>query len=424
MTFLLIFLHLCFFGMAFGKDCCPENSWPVRRSPAICSDDVTLMNLNCPNKFFLLDPNLNEYDKFIINEDGDQLLLIDASHNVSSLEFCIAPKWPVNETSFYPEPVAFVCFPEVKDTSDSDFVAKVFRIFMIISTIFLIATLIIYLVTPGVRDLSGKCIIAFIFCLISFYVSLICVQWTSSYSEEICVFLAFFTYFWSVSSFFWLNVITFNIWRSVMRKGFEISDNKCLIIYFCWGFGTPLLLMFTSLLVENLPGKHIKPNMGKIKCWFAEDKALWSFFYGPIAILLTVNVIMFILTSLRLQKHYEPHTPKRMKALRIKFMLHLKLFLLMGITWIFEIISFATPSTSTIQKIWFITDSLNTAQGIIIFFILVVFRKRVWVNILKMNFCGLKCPCASDEIEDEESDTKYELTSAEVVELTNSKGVL
>lgn len=76
----------------------------------------------------------------------------------------------------------------------------------------------------------------------------------------------------------------------------------------------------------------------------------WAYFYGPIAVLLTLNVIYLGLTSWRLWHQYRDYTGSKLRVLRFKCLLYIKLVLVMGITWIFELISFAVDTK--IEELW------------------------------------------------------------------------
>jgi len=75
--------------------------------------------------------------------------------------------------------------------------------------------------------------------------------------------------------------------------------------------------------------------------YFAGTAQTWAYFYGPVTILLTLNMIYLSLTSWRLWHQYRDYTGSKLRVLRFKCLLYIKLVLVMGITWIFEIISFA-----------------------------------------------------------------------------------
>lgn len=131
----------------------------------------------------------------------------------------------------------------------------------------------------------------------------------------------------------------------------------------------------------------------------AGTSEIWAFFYGPIAFLLALNVIYLSLTSWRLWHEYREYNGNKLRALRFKCLLYVKLMLVMGITWIFEILSFAAGSD---HWYWIPTDVLNTLQGFIIFVLLVVTRKRVRILLAKKKPCGIVFPKSWIAYEDEE----------------------
>jgi len=115
------------------------------------------------------------------------------------------------------------------------------------------------------------------------------------------------------------------------------------------------------------------------------------YFNGPVLILLLVNVLLFALTALemcRMKKvskggESRVHTPGQHDKDRL--VIYVKLFLLMGITWIMEIISWAVGGSSSI---WFITDIINALRGLMIFVICVCFNKNIR-KALKERFFGV-----------------------------------
>lgn len=62
-------------------------------------------------------------------------------------------------------------------------------------------------------------------------------------------------------------------------------------------------------------------------------------------------------------------------------MLYLKLFIVMGVNWSAEIISWAVDS-KTSESLWYVTDIGNALQGVLIFLIFVC-KKRVLVLLNK-----------------------------------------
>ena len=79
-------------------------------------------------------------------------------------------------------------------------------------------------------------------------------------------------------------------------------------------------------------------------------KEAWAFFYGPMSVLLVLNIIYLSLTCWKLWFEYRSINGNKLKVFRCKFILYLKLMLIMGITWIFEVLSFAFSPGTGIDK--------------------------------------------------------------------------
>lgn len=52
--------------------------------------------------------------------------------------------------------------------------------------------------------------------------------------------------------------------------------------------------------------------------FFSEKKATYLYFYGPIAVILFVNLILFLWTSLTLWREIPHETSNRLKVMRYK----------------------------------------------------------------------------------------------------------
>lgn len=65
-----------------------------------------------------------------------------------------------------------------------------------------------------------------------------------------------------------------------------------------------------------------------------------------------------------------------------RFNLYLKLFIVMGINWVMELVSYAVGGP---KYIWYLTDIGNTLQGILIFVIFVC--KRRILRLLNQKLC-------------------------------------
>merc|ERR1712156_1366824 len=150
------------------------------------------------------------------------------------------------------------------------------------------------------------------------------------------------------------------------------------------------MVAFIIMAVNQLQfKKHLKDTNPELCKFFGfssmTSKAVW--FYLPIGVLLFINAIMFSLTVKeiccldRQRRQFGIISGKR--SLEIdRFLLFLKLFLGMGMMWIFEIIA-GIFDDHVDESAWYLTDVFNMLQGFYIFIIFVC-KRNVYDAILKM----------------------------------------
>jgi G protein-coupled receptor Mth (Methuselah protein) len=158
--------------------------------------------------------------------------------------------------------------------------------------------------------------------------------------------------------------------------------------------------------------ENLKANMGqKGRCWVDINKSIELFYvYLPISCILFFNVIFYSFTAYKIQKvqretsilkdpNSSRHSSLNQEKARLaidkvffildlflmshiccifRFFLYLRLFAVMGVTWMSEIISWHFTGS----KISSVSDILNCLQGIFVF-ALFVMNKRVKKIILK-----------------------------------------
>lgn len=301
--------------------------------------------------------------------------------------------------------IALVCFDEGLMTESLSMMWKstLVCIVSIISAIFLIATLAVYVILPELRELQDKAMMAAVTTLAVSY-TVLSIQHVRPIEIEndytVCISFGFILYFSFMSAFFWLNIVAFNVWRTVWFKNFRTNDQSLYYAYCIWGWGGPTCFLIIALTLHHIQGHHLKPGFGEYNCWFGGAAQTWTYFYGPVGVLLTLNMIYLGLTSWRLWHQYRDYMGSKLRVLRFKCLLYIKLILVMGITWIFELISFAIDTK--IDEFWIPTDLLNGLQGFIIFLLLVATRKRVRKLLAKKRPCGIVFPKSWAAYEDEE----------------------
>ncbi|XP_066993684.2 G-protein coupled receptor Mth2 [Anabrus simplex] len=392
--------------------CCPDDL-PVLLEKNYCYGlQEGYLQLNCSEEgMYHLNPHLLPDDHFELVGTELQVGPPDGrKYNISNGSFCITRLANSSGHQVVPTDVAVVCFEmddeEYEYLDESIGLRNLLNgICLCISATFLLATLLVYCILPDLRDLDGKCLMGYMLSLAIAYISLALLQFHGHRLDDLmCVTQAFFLYYWMLSAFFWLNLVSFNVWRRTMWWRMSMAaHNKLFPAYACYGYGLPLIFLFVALVSEHSDGDHIKPKFGVTKCWFDGPQESWAYFYGPVAVLLTCNIMFFVWTGWCLWKtDNQIKVMGKLRSMRYKCMLYVKLSLLMGLTWIFEVISFIQGDS--VPFFWYCTDLLNCLQGVIIFLLMVAFRKRVLRGMVKNKPLGIKVPHQWAQGVDEESE--------------------
>jgi len=192
-----------------------------------------------------------------------------------------------------------------------------------------------------------------------------------------------------LSSFTWLNVISFDIWWTFREFKPRSSSHRPgrhhlgfrFFVYSLYAWGVPIIIVLIGQILDhtsNLPESIIKPNFGNPRCWF-EDKArsLMAYVYGPVAVIIVSNIVFFVLTAVQLYRaSVDVAFATNNNNAKQKFRVMFSIFILMGVSWMMEIVSFGGGGV-TKDYIWIPTDVINILTGIFIFVIFVC-KKNVW----------------------------------------------
>lgn len=340
--------------------------------------------LKCPS--YSLQPEAEPDDAFFLLPDG-KLKLQAVDDKLGLGEFCLL----ATEEEMH----ALVCFRDSDSSSTFNRVVynNVYPAGLVISAVFLAATLFVYCLVVELRDLLGCCLMCSVLALCVAQISTVVVQTASkTLSPTVCVIVGIMMHFWYLSAFLWLNVICFNVFLTVCRKNYLLkghSANRWFLVYSCYAWGLSLFVCALAVARDFSDGLQDsflpKPDFGRARCWFSGDDALIIFFYGPTSVVLGINVILFCASASKLCS-----LSKSSEARAFQFTLYLKLFVLMGVTWIFEVISFfvqrETHGSST-NYIWLVFDLINIMQGLIIFIVFVC-RRAVLIRVCEV-LCGV-----------------------------------
>ncbi|XP_071568666.1 uncharacterized protein [Temnothorax nylanderi] len=206
-----------------------------------------------------------------------------------------------------------------------------------------------------------------------------------------------------LSTFFWLNVTCFDIWwtfRGLRSHQTNMKqDKKRFVMYSLYAWGITFILNVICAIMDYAPGipkSYIRPEMCKINFWFGDKDAKTLYFYIPMGATIISNICFFIATTItilyqniRTAHQLRDSESRRHNENKQRFNMYLKLFIVMGITWVMELIGWSINVDFVPAIVWFPISIINGLQGVIIF-IIFVFRKKVKQLLLK-RFGGRNC---------------------------------
>ncbi|KAG1698325.1 Adhesion G protein-coupled receptor L1 [Nymphon striatum] len=234
-----------------------------------------------------------------------------------------------------------------------------------------------------------------------------------------CTIVAMILEYFLLSAFSWFLLEGYYLYKMVV-KVFNTKNQK-LIFYYLFGYGIPVLIISVSYGI--FPGGY---QDGENRCWLTSEKGfIWSFI-SPIATVIAVNVILFVLAlkaSLAVKQNLD-----RQLQIRRRIKGAITLMFLLGITWIFGLFFFNKDSIFMA----YIFVILNASQGIFIFIFQIVLNnlnrqaiiKALKKTLLKPQFSFVSTVTSSSMVKsDSTSMTKFYSSSndGQKIPLTESR---
>ncbi|XP_050514680.1 G-protein coupled receptor Mth2-like isoform X14 [Diabrotica virgifera virgifera] len=342
--------------------------------------------------------NDNPKDFYYLQEDG-KLFVPSYNRSYPNNEYCIDEVYTLS---------AFLCFPEQDVTEPPRTpLQKSNSAGMIISMPFLLLTFLVYLLLPE-RNLHRRALMSYVFTLLAAYITLVTIQlYSGQFPDTTCHVLGYLIIFFFLVSFFWMNVMCVDMWlafsgmRTFLSK--KTAERKRFIIYCIYAWGMPIVHVLIVFLINHYGSTDTSwnPQIGVKRCFLGEGMPTFYYFYLPMAILIGINITLFVLTTVRIQKiKKETSMLKQTDSRRHtyeddkqKFNLYLKLMFAMGVNWITELVSWAVDYafSETPAYVWYITDFTNAMYGVLIFLIF-VFKKKIWRSLKKKYYICIGKP--------------------------------
>ena len=197
-----------------------------------------------------------------------------------------------------------------------------------------------------------------------------------------CIFSAVVLYYGFLATFIWMNVIALDTWWTFRPSAAFVPSgdrNQSLWKHTLIGWGFPLVCVAITIGVDHSNAKMtFRPDFGGLRCWFTQRIALLTYFGLPIGISIMLNICFYILTSWNLHKAFKDKISRKTNQNEHHFLVYVRLFILMGFTWIFGFLSAFLEEVA----IDFIFVILTSLQGVFLF-ISFVCNKRVLSELKK-----------------------------------------
>ncbi|KAF7274955.1 hypothetical protein GWI33_012382, partial [Rhynchophorus ferrugineus] len=246
--------------------------------------------------------------------------------------------------------------------------------FKILSAVFLLLTMIIYVYTGETKNIFGKILISYCVSILFLMITLLVAHVNLNQTLLECKIRGYFITWLTLCSFTWLNIMSVNIWSTFSQPQGTIGhsqkkrDIKKFMLYSIYGWGVPVLIVFIIFVLEFtkcLP-EPIHPYVGIFYCMFEKrNYSSFLFYLLPQLIFQFINTVVFFKTIIycirvknEINKLNEVKTKDNHKfaATKEKLGLIIKLATVMGVIYIFEV---ATGFFNDIEKYGKIAEILE-----------------------------------------------------------------
>ncbi|XP_023329254.1 G-protein coupled receptor Mth-like [Eurytemora carolleeae] len=340
----------------------------------------------------ILDPVLRPQEEFMLLENGTlRMPKLGLYFTSSPQQYCVEQFHTGDQISIH----VVVCAREMMDSDeDKDENASCSARFILypivesLSSLGLLLTLICYSILPEFRNVPGRCLQCLCFTLLSAMLLLLFTQilGNSIYNKMgLCKVVASLLQFSFLSAFSWMTVLSLDISRAFHLMQVSTTNpslgrpksTKKLGLYSLLGFGIPLIITaITAIMDQTLNTNFLRPRFGERGCWFFGNMEILLYFYSPVIILLLANILLFVRTvsSLaiverktsfkkgQIRKHSMSQLHQEYSQGREMLSLSVRLFVIMGGLWIFEVVSWIGHTLDHPCWIYIPTDILNLLQ--------------------------------------------------------------
>ncbi|XP_053157672.1 cadherin EGF LAG seven-pass G-type receptor 3 isoform X2 [Hemicordylus capensis] len=182
-------------------------------------------------------------------------------------------------------------------------------------------------------------------------------------NQFFCTVIAILLHYFFLSTFAWLFVQGLHIYR--MQTEARNINYGAMRFYYAIGWGVPAII--TGLSVGLDPEGYGNPDF----CWISvHDKLIWSF-AGPIAVVIVMNGVMFLLVAKMLCSPGQKEAKKKsvLMTLRSSFIL----LLVISTTWLFALLAV----NNSVLAFHYLYTILCSLQGFAVLVLFCILNKEV-----------------------------------------------
>jgi hypothetical protein len=244
-------------------------------------------------------------------------------------------------------------------------------VFLVMSLICLFITFVTYCTFSSLRTLPG---INNMGLVVSLFLAQILMIIRPIFKSTVLSVVSALLHFSWLSTFFWLQVCSFHMFRVFTAKGrsefIEIKSTKRAKLYSCYTFGSSTFIVTTNIVVSLIVTDGTNTGYDDVSTLMTYKTAFIATLIIPLILACITNTIFYILTAYNIYS-----TPKleRSSGNRVHFSVYVKLFTLTGLSWVLQIID-TFLETSVLS---YCVAVLNGLQGFFIF-VSYICNERVW----------------------------------------------
>ena len=165
--------------------------------------------------------------------------------------------------------------------------------------------LMAFIISPELRNLSGKNLASLSLALFAAYGSFMTAQFLPP-GGPVCIGIAVSSYYFFLSAFWWTSVLAWDVWRTIRMATVQLRSSSGrqwgrFVLYSIYAWFVPALLVAATLVIEYVDvdatpwiPSEFHPEFGRNVCWFGQRKAILVFFAAPLLCILSVNLLLFI----------------------------------------------------------------------------------------------------------------------------------